>query len=146
PTEGALAALPRPAKEDRQTASRRNAAALSKAVQRPLFQDRPADKVIPFEEYRPTAPEPRRRKPADPAKPRRLRARVPDGQGSLDFLPAVSDQPRTLGTTVEAVVICEAPVAAPLHRAIAAAFDWSMVLLGYGLFVFGFQLAGGHFL
>ena len=146
PTEGALAALPRPATQDRQAAASRNAADLSKAVQRALFQDRPADKVIPFEEYRPTLPEPRRRRPADPPKPRRPRSRVPDAQGSLDFLPAAPDQPRTLGTTVEAVVICEAPVAAPLHRAIAAAFDWSMVLLGYGLFVFGFQLAGGHFL
>jgi uncharacterized RDD family membrane protein YckC len=114
-------------------------------VQRPLFEDRPADNVIRFEQYRPVPPEPRRRKVPDPAKPRRSRNRVPDAQGSLDFLPAVPDQPRTLGTTVEAVVICEAPVAAPLHRAIAAAFDWSMVLLAYGLFVIGFQLAGGHF-
>jgi uncharacterized RDD family membrane protein YckC len=146
PTEGALAALPQPAPEDREAALRPRAADLSKAVQRRLFQDRSADNVIPFEEYRPAPPEPRRRKPPDPAKPRRARSRVPEAQGSLDFLPGVADQPRTLGTNVEAVVICEAPVAVPLHRAIAAAFDWSMVFLGYGLFVLGFQLAGGHFI
>lgn len=145
-TEGALAALPQPARESREAASRPRVMDLSKAVQRRLFQDRPTHNVIPFEEYRSAPPEPRRRKPADPAKPRRARSRVPEGQGSLDFLPAVPDQPRTLGTTVEAVIICEAPVAAPLHRAIAAAFDWSMVLLGYGLFVLGFRLAGGHFI
>ena len=146
PTEGALAALPQPATEDSEAVAHPRVTDLSKAVQRRLFQDRPGDNVIPFEEYRPTPPEPRRRKPSDPAKPRRPRSRIPEGQGSLDFLPAVPDQPRTLGTTVEAVIICEAPVAAPLHRAIAAAFDWSMVLLGYGLFVLGFQLAGGHFI
>lgn len=146
PTEGALAALPQPATEDRGVASRPRVMDLSKAVQRRLFQERAADNVIPFEEYRPAPPAPRRRKPPDPAKPRRPRSRMPEGQGSLDFLPAVPDQPRTLGTTVEAVIICEAPVAAPLHRAIAAAFDWSMVFLGYGLFVLGFQLAGGHFI
>jgi uncharacterized RDD family membrane protein YckC len=143
PTEGALAALPRAAAE---AASRPRVSDMSKAVQRRLFQDRAADNVIAFEEYRPALPEPRRRKPPDPAKPRRPRSRVPEGQGSLDFLPSVPDQPRTLGTTVEAVVICEAPVAAPLHRAIAAAFDWSMVFLAYGLFVLAFQLAGGHFI
>jgi uncharacterized RDD family membrane protein YckC len=119
---------------------------LSRAVQRPLFQDRAVPNIIPFEEYRPAPAEPRRRKPADPAKPRRTRSSVPDAQGSLDFLPAVPDQPRTLGTTVEAVVICEAPVAAPLHRAIAAAFDWSMIFIGYGLFVLAFNLAGGRFI
>lgn len=54
-------------------------------------------------------------------------------------------QSRTLGTTVEAVIFCEAPVATPLHRAVAAALDWSMVLLGYVLFLLAFFLAGGEF-
>lgn len=51
---------------------------------------------------------------------------------------------RTLGTTVEAVIACEAPVATTLHRAVAAALDWSMVLIGYGLFVLAFLMAGGE--
>jgi uncharacterized RDD family membrane protein YckC len=70
---------------------------------------------------------------------------VPEGQGSLDFLPPAPAKPRQLGTTVEAVIYCEAPVATTLHRAVAAALDWSMVLLGYGLFLLGFYLAGGLF-
>ena len=146
PTQGALAAVPQPARKDDESGSRPKARDLSNAVQRQLFADRPARNVIRFEQYRPAPPEPRRRKSADSAKPRRTRSRIPESQGRLDFLPAAPDQPRTLGTTVEAVVICEAPVAAPLHRAIAAAFDWSMVLLGFGVFVLGFQLAGGHFM
>jgi len=36
---------------------------------------------------------------------------------------------------VEAVIFCEFPVATTLHRAVAAALDWSMVLIGYGLFL-----------
>jgi uncharacterized RDD family membrane protein YckC len=63
----------------------------------------------------------------------------------LEFLPATADQPRTLGTTVEAVIICEAPVATPIHRAIAAVLDWAMVFLGYGLFLLAYSLAGGQF-
>jgi uncharacterized RDD family membrane protein YckC len=43
------------------------------------------------------------------------------------------------------VIHCDDPVAARLHRAIAAAFDWSMVVIGYGLFLLVFHLAGGAF-
>jgi len=50
-----------------------------------------------------------------------------------------------LGTTVEAVILCESPVATTLHRAVAAALDWAMVLIGFGLFLLGFLLAGGAF-
>ena len=55
---------------------------------------------------------------------------MPEGQGILDFLPPAPAKPRQLGTTVEAVIYCEAPVATTLHRAVASALDWSMVLLG----------------
>jgi uncharacterized RDD family membrane protein YckC len=129
---------------------------LARAIQRPLFQDRAAPNVIPFETYAPAPPRPRKSEypRSSPAKtrraamgrgPSRARPRVSEEQGSLDFLPAIPDQPRTLRTTVEAVVICEAPVATPIHRAIAAALDWSMVLIGYGLFLAAFWLAGGRF-
>jgi uncharacterized RDD family membrane protein YckC len=144
-TDGALATAPQPAaKPAMRTTSTPD---LSRAVQRPLFQDRPAPNVIPFETYAPVEPRPRR---ADPAKPRRpqtakAKPRVSEAQASLEFLPAIPDQPRTLGTTVEAVIICEAPVATPIHRAIAAVLDWSMVFLGYGLFLLAYSLAGGQF-
>jgi uncharacterized RDD family membrane protein YckC len=71
--------------------------------------------------------------------------KVSEAQGRLDFLPALPATSRTLGTTVEAVIFCEAPVATPLHRAVAAAFDCVMVLFGYALFLGAFFLAGGGF-
>lgn len=145
-TEGALATAPKQATAPKYSVRAASPPDLSRAVQRPLFQDRPAPNVIPFETYAPVEPQPRR---TDPAKPRKPRAsttpRVSEAQASLDFLPAIPDQPRTLGTTVEAVIICEAPVATPIHRAIAAALDGSMVFLGYGLFLLAYALVGGQF-
>ena len=46
---------------------------------------------------------------------------------------------------MDAVIYCELPVATTLHRAVAAALDWSMVLLGYGLLLTVFWLLGGEF-
>ena len=78
---------------------------------------------------------PTRRTPRPPA----------EGQGELDFVaPAPANKPKTLGTTVDAVIYCEAPVATSLHRALAAAIDWTMVLVGYGLFLLTFILLGGE--
>jgi uncharacterized RDD family membrane protein YckC len=53
--------------------------------------------------------------------------------------------PRTLTTTVEAVVCCDSPVATAVHRAVAAALDWSITLIGYGLFLMVFFAMGGVF-
>jgi uncharacterized RDD family membrane protein YckC len=121
------------------------------AVQRSLFPERSASKVIPFESFAPQ-PAPARPKPRTdtavktPTRGTARRAqRAVEGQATLDFLPAEPVKPRTLGTTVEAVIYCEAPVATVLHRAVAAALDWSMVLIGYGLFLLAFRLAGGEF-
>jgi uncharacterized RDD family membrane protein YckC len=147
-TEGALAAVVRQRIADQEAERASRTPELARAVQRRLFQDRPAPNVIPFETYAPIEPRPKRvSRPAgsEAPKTRRIKPQVSEAQGSLDFLAAIPDQPRTLGTTVEAVIICEAPVAVPLHRAIAAALDWSMVLIGYGLFLLAFRLAGGQF-
>jgi len=145
-TEGALAAIPQQTPVA-QSPPARVTPNLARAVQRPLFSDRAAPNVIPFEEYAPPAVEPRSRK--SETKPRgtqqRRAPRVSDAQAKLDFLPADPAQPRTLGTTVEAVIYCDAPVATPLHRAVAAALDWSMVVIGYGLFLLAFSLCGGEF-
>jgi len=134
---------------------------MSNAVQRRLFYERP--NVIPFEEFAPPAPpRPARRQrnsasrtqsqtdiPTKPvAKATRSgsrRAPAPDTQGRLDFLPTATPKPRTLGTTVEASIYCEAPVATPLHRSLAAAADWSMVLIGYGMFLAAYRILGGDF-
>ncbi len=44
---------------------------------------------------------------------------------------------------LEAVIFCDAPVALPAHRMIAAAFDASMVLIAVGIFLAIFFLSGG---
>ena len=116
-----------------------------------LFPERPASNVIPIASYAPVRVEarPRARTEAgsrSPSKPAVKRPRAPEGQSSLDFLPSMPAQPRKLGTTVEAVIYCELPVATTLHRAVAAALDWSMVLIGYGLFLLAFRLMGGEFI
>jgi uncharacterized RDD family membrane protein YckC len=119
----------------------------ARAVQGSLFQDR-SSKVIPIAAYAPAraeqAPRVRAEGPAKPPAPRRARPAVEE-QGTLDFLPQAPAKPRQLGTTVEAVIYCEAPVATTLHRAVAAALDWSMVLIGYGVFLTAFHLMGGEF-
>jgi uncharacterized RDD family membrane protein YckC len=79
-------------------------------------------------------------------KPAAKRARpVREGQGTLDFLPPAPAKPRQLGTSVEAVIYCEAPVSTTLHRAVASGLDWSIVTLGYGLFLLAFCMLGGQF-
>ncbi|MCL4401235.1 MAG: RDD family protein [Acidobacteria bacterium] len=104
-------------------------------------------KVIPFEsiatsrgETAPVKAAPRTatRRPAAP--------KPPDTQAALDFLPPAPQAARKLKTTVEAVIYCDAPVASKMHRAVAAAMDFSMVLMGYGLFLLAFHLGGGDFL
>jgi len=69
-----------------------------------------------------------------------------DAQAQLDFLPPMPATPRTLSTSVNAVIYCELPVATTLHRAVASALDWSMVLIAYGIFLLVFRLMGGEFL
>jgi uncharacterized RDD family membrane protein YckC len=123
----------------------RDPASFSRAVQRPLFQDRPPSKIVPIQRNA-APPRPRTRPDGALSRPSPRRgSRVPEEQGVLDFLPPAPPKPRTLGTTVEAVIYCEAPVATILHRAVAAALDWSMVLIGYGVFLTLFRLLGGEF-
>jgi uncharacterized RDD family membrane protein YckC len=106
-----------------------------------LFQDEGGSNVIAFPGHGGT-----RRKPGTVSKPRVRRARpAPEEQANLDFRPLSKSTPRTLATTVEAVVRCDDPVAARLHRAIAGAFDWSLVVIGYALFLLVFRLLGGAF-
>ncbi len=69
--------------------------------------------------------------------------RAGDFQQSLDFLAqAAADRP--LGTEVEAVIYCDAPVALPVHRLMAVAVDASMIAIALGLFAAIFYLSGGR--
>src|SRR5271169_1227751 len=91
---------------------------MARAIQGSLFPEKP--NVIPIESFATTVarpastarPAPRPRvvtaDAAAKAAPRRP-ARGAAGQGTLDFLPPAAPKPRTLGTTVEAVIYCEAP-------------------------------------
>ena len=139
-TVGALAAMPRPAPQSQ--ASVRVAPNLARAIQRPLQFSEQAAKVVAFESY--AAPPPPPAKPPSRA-PARRKPRVSPDQGSLEFLPAAAAKPRTLGTSVEAVIYCDAPVCTPAHRFLASVLDGSMVLIGFGLFLLAFYLAGGEF-
>ncbi|MEX2263952.1 MAG: RDD family protein [Bryobacteraceae bacterium] len=100
-----------------------------------LFDHRTKQKVVPIRSASDVAPETSRR-------PRRPSPAVSE-QPLLDFLPPAPHAPRTLKTSVEAVIFCDAPVATPMHRAIAAAIDASMILIGITLFLLVFQLGGG---
>jgi uncharacterized RDD family membrane protein YckC len=118
----------------------------SRAVQTSFFQEKSAPKVVPIRHPAPAPAKPRTARPATAGKSAQRRvSRVPEGQGKLDFLPSQPVKPRTLATTVEAMINCEAPVATLLHRAVAAALDASMVLIAYGLFLLTYGLLGGQF-
>ena len=67
--------------------------------------------------------------------------RAPKQQQSLVFYDAFEDsQP----SGAPAVIYCDAPVAPPVHRLLAAAFDASMVLIGVGVLLAIFFLSGGN--
>lgn len=111
-----------------------------------LFQDRPSGNVIPFDGVFEKQP-PASKSTTVSRTSTRLQVRRPgtpdDAQSTLEFLQPAPAAPRKLSTTVEAVIDCDAPVAAPMHRACATAIDGSMILIAYGLFLTTFYLAGG---
>jgi uncharacterized RDD family membrane protein YckC len=109
-----------------------------------LFGEREAAKVIPF---RPSAreaarpPESATRSVTRSGKHREEERELP----LLDFLPPARHVPRTLKTSVEAVIYCDAPVAIAMHRVVAAAMDFGMIVLGIGLFLTAYYVCGGGF-
>jgi uncharacterized RDD family membrane protein YckC len=66
-------------------------------------------------------------------------------QATLDFMPPAPHAPRTLKTSVEAVIYCDAPVATPTHRAVGFGLDFSIVVMAIGLFLLTFRICGGEF-
>ena len=146
-TTGALATQLAPLPVERETlpAAPGN---LPRPVQESLFH---VSNVIPFENYAAPPrlePRPARSRPAAAkaaTKPAARRPRALENQEKLDFLPTAPPKRKQLGTTVEAVIFCDAPVATKLHRAIAAAYDWTVVLSAYALFLAVFRVACGEF-
>jgi len=126
------------------------AAGASPGVYQPwLFRDpSQAPKVVPIPTLTPR-PHPGVRKHRVQAASRPdLRAngavrRPADSQQSLDFHAGAASEP-SLGTEVEAVIYCDAPVALPVHRLMAFAADASMIAIALGLFLAIFYLSGGR--
>jgi uncharacterized RDD family membrane protein YckC len=121
---------------------------MARARQSSLFPERSSSKVVGIADYAPAQPRAARPKTAleSGSKPgvRRPR-RVSEEQGQLPFLPPQPAKPRSLGTTVDSVIYCEAPVATTLHRLVASALDGSLVLIAYGCFLAVFCALGGDF-
>lgn len=101
-----------------------------------LFSSRELPMVVQFETIAPhlvpaeprktqSAPRPRRRKPIA-------------GQQALEFSARASKQADT-------AIYCDARVAIPAHRAMAAAIDASIVVMALAIFGIVFRLAGGVF-
>lgn len=125
---------------------RRPAPRRSLSVQGTLFRDEQQSNVIPIVAYAPELADTPRPRNSTVSKPEKRRKPSADEQAQLDFLPPLPAKPRTLSTNVDAVIYCELPVATTLHRAVASALDWSMVMIAYGLFLMMFRLMGGEFL
>ena len=103
-----------------------------------LFAELESGKVLPFPSaMKPAEPRPRSRRQSSQSSS--------ESQAFLDFLPPAPHVPRTLKTSVEAVIYCDAPVATPMHRAAAFAVDFAIVMLAIGAFLLTFHLCGGEF-
>ena len=100
-----------------------------------LFSGREFSRVVPFESIAPSVAPPL---PSQAPLVRHARARkaIP-GQQSLEFA-AHASKP------ADGVIYCDAPVAVPAHRAMAAALDGSMILIATAIFGIIFYLAGGQ--
>jgi uncharacterized RDD family membrane protein YckC len=114
-----------------------------------LFRDpSQGPKVVPIPTLTPR-PQPgvRKHRVTNNARPQDLRGnaasrRAADSQQSLDFHANVAES--SLGTEVEAVIYCDAPVALPVHRLMAVAADASLIAIALGIFLSIFCVAGGR--
>jgi uncharacterized RDD family membrane protein YckC len=101
-------------------------------------------KVIPIPTLTPLHPYHRdhaaRRPPARASAPARPQHRRFDSQQSLRFHDAPGEARVQPGETID----CDAPVAAPVHRLVAASVDASLILVAVGVFLAIFFLSGGQ--
>lgn len=117
--------------------------AMRAPAQASLFRDvSGGPKVIPIPTLTPVRPVEREESSHVQRIPKQRRApnrsSRSDLQGALDFHTGSEMSP------VQPVIYCDAPVALPAHRLIAAAFDTSMILLALGGFLGIFYLSGGE--
>jgi len=107
-------------------------------------RDGSAGKVIPIPTLTPLHPYHRDSAPRRPAHrgsaSTRLQHRTSDFQQTLGFQDSAAEVRIQPGETI----VCDAPVAAPSHRLMAAAADASLILVAVGLFLVIFFAAGGQ--
>ena len=108
-----------------------------------LFTSRELPLVVRFETLAPGSVQPAPRK-AQPSTHRQRRRRVIPGQQALEFNPQFP-QPARSSQPADGVIYCDAPVAVPAHRAMAAALDASIIVMALAVFGIVFRLAGGVF-
>jgi hypothetical protein len=103
-----------------------------------LFASREVPRVVPFATL---APESIQRQPKREisTEPRIRRPKVVPGQQNLEFAPAPPARRPS-----EGVIYCDAPVAIPAHRAMAAVLDASVILIGLGIFGLIFHTLAGE--
>ena len=144
-TAGALATQARPTAM-RDEAPFTRVPNMAEAVQRSLFM--PNVVTMPNRRVPRSAAPPRSGPSGTTGGTRAQSRRTPrppaPGQEEFEFFEPAPPKTKTLPTTVDAVIYCEAPVATPLHRALAAAIDLTMVTVGCGLFLLTFILCGGE--
>jgi uncharacterized RDD family membrane protein YckC len=104
-----------------------------------LFTSRELPRVVPFESIAPDlTPAPERKTLS--STPRAHHRKVIPGQQSLDLSGAARP-----AAPLESVIYCDAPVAIPMHRVLAAALDGSVIVIALALFGLVFRLLGGEF-
>jgi uncharacterized RDD family membrane protein YckC len=108
-----------------------------------LFTSRELPLVVQFETIAPDAVQPSPRK-APTSAPRQRRRKLIPGQQALEFSHHSGPAAR-LSKAADGVIYCNAPVAIPAHRAMAAALDASIIVMALAVFGIVFRLAGGAF-
>ena len=100
-------------------------------------------RVVSFQSFAPESVEP---KPKSQGSGVRTKPkRTAPGQETFNFDTVIAP-PLPSAKTPEPIIACDASVALPAHRLLAAAFDISVVIVAVGLFVMIFRLAGGELL
>src|SRR5579863_5306577 len=109
-----------------------------------LFSSRELPHVVRFDTIAPPAlVQPTHRKPP-PTAPRQRRRKAIPGQQALEFTHHFAQAARS-SKPADGVIYCDAPVAIPAHRAMAAALDASIMVMALAIFGIVFRLAGGAF-
>lgn len=108
-----------------------------------LFTSRELPLVVRFETIAPDVVQPVPRKVQTSA-PRQRRRKVIPGQQALEFTHQFAPSARS-SKPADGVIYCDAPVAIPLHRALAAGLDTSIIVMALAVFGIVFRLAGGVF-